>query len=100
MHGGGGIGNGAHLVGVILFPPVHGGGYIHGDKDHTNEFAVVGAGLAQALGQAQIVGTKDKVAVFVIVGVVTTPGVHGIAGTAHGIVKIGDGSAFQFDHKY
>ena len=63
-------------------------------------YAVVGAGLAQALGQVQIVGTKDKVAVFVIVGVVTTPGVHGIAGTAHGIVKIGDGSAFQFDHKY
>lgn len=43
VHGAGGIGHGAHFIGIELLPPVKRGLYIHGYEDLADEFAVVSA---------------------------------------------------------
>ena len=48
VHGGGGVGHGAHLIGVELLPPVQGGGDVQGHEDLPEEFPVVAARSAQA----------------------------------------------------
>ena len=88
VHGRGGVGHGAHLVGVKLLPPVHGGGDVHGHHDLTDELPVVGAGRAQALGQAKVVFTQNVVALLVVVAVAAGPAVQGIAGAPHGVFQI------------
>src|SRR5699024_4252763 len=87
VHGRGGVGHGAHLVGVKLLPPVHGGGDVHGHHDLTDELPVVGAGRAQALGQAKVVFTQNVVALLVVVAVAAGLAVQGIAGAPHGVFQ-------------
>ena len=98
VHGGGGVGHGAHLVGVKFLPPVQRGGDVHRHEDLTEELSVVAPRYRQAVAEVDIHGAEDEFPVFIVVAVGFCPAVHGVAGASDGAVQVHDCVAFNFQH--
>ena len=98
VHGGAGVGYGAHLVGVEFLPPVQRGGDVHRHEDLTEELSVVAPRHRQTVAEVDIHGAEDKLTVLIVVAVRFCPAVHGVAGAADGAVEIHNRVAFNFQH--
>ena len=58
MHSRAGIGHRTHFVSVELLPPVQRAYQVYIDRYHPHELPVVGAGVAEAFHQIEVIGAE------------------------------------------
>ena len=61
VHGGAGVGDRTHFIGIELLPPVERGSDINVHRDHPAELAIHRAGPGQAQHQVEVVGADNKI---------------------------------------